>query len=256
MNKIYLVLSVNAILFQGCNMDITPGNKRTPNPQSLEISENISLSTWGPVFFFKHDFFPASFLLKTYDKTLYLDPLLIDNGPPADYILITHNHLDHLSVSDIHKLLKSETIIMGPKAVVKKLTGMPDEVTVKLVEPGDTLDLGEIHCVAVPAYSKGLPTHPKSAKNVGYILSIDNEKIYFTGDTDVIPEMETYSGITVALIPIDGGQFTMDTKSAAMLVNRMKPKICIPMHYELGKDCVEEFIQFADSGIYVHEFRY
>ena len=45
--------------------------------------------------------------------------------------------------------------------------------------------------------------------------------------------MEELSGIDVALVPIGGDNLTMNEEEAAKMINKIRPKITIPMHYEI-----------------------
>ena len=59
---------------------------------------------------------------------------------------------------------------------------------------------------------------------------MSEQTIYHGGDTNRVPEMDSFGDIDVALIPI-GGTYTMDEKEGAQAVLDMKPKVVIPMHY-------------------------
>ena len=52
-------------------------------------------------------------------------------------------------------------------------------------------------------------------------------------------------------MPIAGGNRTMSTRYAVDLINQMKPKAVMPMHYILGKGEEKEFAEGIDSGIKV-----
>ncbi len=75
---------------------------------------------------YKMDFMSAGIRINFNDKVIFIDPLLIDDNKKADYIFISHNHLDHFSKKDIKKLTKQETIIIGPETVAKKLKNNKD----------------------------------------------------------------------------------------------------------------------------------
>ena len=64
-----------------------------------------------------------------------------------------------------------------------------------------------------------LKAHPKSSENVGYVFNIDSIRIYHTGDTDYIPEIENISDINLILVPVGGDNLTMNVEDAARLVN-------------------------------------
>src|SRR5207245_2171182 len=75
-----------------------------------------------------------------------------------------------------------------PRDVAEKLKG-----NVKAVKPGESLDVAGIKFQTVPAYSTvehRLQTHPKSNNWVGYILSLDGHRYWFSGDGDPNPDIE------------------------------------------------------------------
>ena len=170
---------------------------------------------------------------------------MIDPSKPADYIFITHAHPDHFSLTDIEKVSDNNTVIVCPKKVARKLSGY----MVIEAHPQDTIKLNGLDCEVVPAYSKGFPSHPKGSKNVGYVLSVDGVRIYHSGDTDAVPELSALNNIDVALVPIDGGNLTMSTNDAADLINRMNPRIAIPMHYMVEKGKAAAFKNLVDKDI-------
>ena len=160
-------------------------------------------------------------------KTIYIDPLDLGEGlPPADLILVTHDHFDHLSPADIAKVSKASTIVVTVKPAAEKL---PKTAVVKTVKPGDTLTVAGIRIDVVPAYNPNKQFHPKKTGYVGFIVRLAGRSIYHAGDTDVIPEMKDFK-VDVALLPI-GGTYTMDPNEAAKAADAIKPKVAIPMHY-------------------------
>src|SRR5215468_10226364 len=64
----------------------------------------------------------ASVLIEAGGKVLYVDPAQgkYDGLPPADYIVITDIHGDHLAPPVIEKLKKSGTEIVAPQSVADK----------------------------------------------------------------------------------------------------------------------------------------
>ena len=157
----------------------------------------------------------ASFRI-TNAKTIYIDPWKLKIAQPADIILITHGHYDHCSPEDISKIQKKETVILASSDCLKELSG-----NVKSIQPGQRLTVSGVEVEAVPAYNIGKAFHPKSNNWLGFIISLDNTRIYHAGDTDLIPEMENIK-VDIALLPI-GGTYTMDLQQAARLVNQIKP---------------------------------
>ncbi|UCH10454.1 MAG: MBL fold metallo-hydrolase [Fidelibacterota bacterium] len=251
--------AVLTLFLASCAMfQVQPSALRPPVPKSLSLTNNVVLTSWGAVDMkvlgSSSTFFPGSFLIKSRDMIVYIDPLEVEESPPADFIFITHPHDDHLSLPDIERLAKEGTVIVGPPAVVKRLK----DFNTLAVRPGKVIDREGLHVQALPAYNTEplflwLLAHPKKALNVGYILTIDSVSICHAGDTSPVPELERIRDITVALIPLDedNGKLTMDVEQAAALVNSMQPTIAIPMHYEVGKGYPERFKQRIDQRIRV-----
>ncbi len=166
------------------------------------------------------------------DKVIYFDPFQINEGEKADYIFVSHEHYDHCSIADIKKIIKPETIIITVPDCQSKLSGMPVKA-VKLINPGDVFELNSLKVQVVPAYNIGKQFHPKEQLWVGFIVNIKGKLVYHTGDSDVIPEMKGLKGLDVMFIPVSG-EFVMNAEEAANLVNLIKPKTAIPMHYGSG----------------------
>jgi L-ascorbate metabolism protein UlaG (beta-lactamase superfamily) len=53
--------------------------------------------------------------------------------------------------------------------------------------------------------------------------------------------MNDLHDLTVAIVPIDGGELTMSTEEAIALINRLQPEYAIPVHYSIGSMAPEDF---------------
>lgn len=163
-------------------------------------------------------------------KVVYIDPLSIAGEPKdADVILISHNHGDHFSPSDMNKVMKDDSTTIVIPATCKADAEKAGYKNIITVEPLKDYTVNDIAIKAVPAYNTNKDFHPKDNNWVGYILNVNQTLYYFAGDTDVIPEMEDFDA-DVAFLPI-GGTYTMDAKEAAQAANTIKPLIAIPIHF-------------------------
>ncbi len=178
------------------------------------------------------------FLISNGKINLYFDPFRIEeNLPKADYILITHEHFDHFSIDDIRKIIKESTVLFMNEMTEKAL-GNQLANKVVTVNPGDSIDYDGIHIKGVPAYNinkfreHGIVYHPKEDKKLGFIVLINNVKIYHVGDSDNIPEMKNLKdeNIDILLIPVSG-TYVMTPKEALDATLTINPKVAIPMHY-------------------------
>jgi len=178
----------------------------------------------------------ASFKIENEQK-VFFDPFQIKPEKDADLILITHDHFDHCSINDIDKLVNQQAVIIAAKMCRAKIDNFKSKVAkIFYFQPGDKITVNGVTVEAVPSYNTnkfrapGVVFHPKEMNYVGYIVEIDNVRIYHAGDTDVIPEMENLGKIDIALLPV-GGTYTMNAQEAAEAVKLIKPKVAIPMHY-------------------------
>ncbi|HEX5410722.1 MAG TPA: MBL fold metallo-hydrolase [Terriglobia bacterium] len=167
-------------------------------------------------------------------KVIYTDPFKVSKQDKADVVLLSHEHFDHLSLDDLNKVCTPETIIVASRACE---TGL-DRVQARgkhFIEPGQKLNVDQIAIEAVPAYNvdkfrePGKPFHPKDVKGVGFVFEMDGTRVYYAGDTDLIPEMESIQ-CDIALLPVSG-TYVMTVDEAAKAAQTINPRIAVPMHY-------------------------
>lgn len=173
-------------------------------------------------------------------KTVYFDPYQISSGTRADLILISHEHFDHCSPEDVAKIQGPETVIITEKDSAKKLTG-----DVRVVAPGDSLDVAGLKIEAVPSYNTDKDFHPKKNDWLGFILEIESVRIYHAGDTDFIPEMKDFE-TDIALLPVSG-TYVMTAGQAVEAALAIKPALAIPMHYGAIVGSEEDALHFKSA---------
>ncbi|OHD10253.1 MAG: hypothetical protein A2086_00635 [Spirochaetes bacterium GWD1_27_9] len=249
MRRMFFLLIVFILFLQSCSI-IKKSDKHVKS-FSYKLSNDITITHTGIVNLFSLEFIPFSFRIDYKDKIIYVDPFLVSDIKPADYILITHSHADHFSPSDIKKLIKKDTKIICPKTVQKNI--LEESI---LVKPDDILEFDNIKIEAIQSYNTkkgflGLIAHPKSDLNTGFVIDLDGIRLYYTGDTDFIPEMKNLKNITLALVPLGGDNLTMNYKDGALAINTIKPLIVIPIHYEIGKNIAKNFSNLVDKDIKV-----
>lgn len=164
------------------------------------------------------------------NKIIYLDPFrLKEERHDADIIFITHSHYDHFSIEDILKCKNKNTVIVTVADTYGKLSSYFDKEHLILVKPNETFSVLGIPVETVEAYNSNKNYHLKEYNWVGYILTIEDQKYYFVGDTDVLDFMKDIS-CDYLFIPI-GGIYTMTKDEAVTITNLIKPKVVIPIHY-------------------------
>ena len=165
------------------------------------------------------------------EKIIYIDPFKINkNYNDADIIFITHDHYDHYSEEDIDKVINENTTIIIPDELLTKLLRKGiNKNAIITIEPNKNYMVQGIKFETISAYNTNKTFHPKENGWVGYIIIINGIRYYIAGDTDITEENKQVK-CDVAFVPV-GGTYTMDFKEAASLINEIKPKIAIPIHY-------------------------
>jgi L-ascorbate metabolism protein UlaG (beta-lactamase superfamily) len=211
-----------AILFAVCLQVAVPAHAQfIRTPHTFETSA-------GPVTI--TPIYHASTLLQANGKNIYLDPYTLGNFdglPPADLILISHTHADHMDPGAIALVSKPETQIWAPAVVIQTVT------TAKLISNGETKQWNGWSIEAMPAYNiKNGDRHKKGVDNA-YILTYGGQRFYFSADTESIPEMRALKNIDAAFVCMN--YRTMPPEEAADAVKAFHPKYVIPYHYK-GSD--------------------
>mgnify|MGYP000617118980 FL=1 len=186
------------------------------------------------------------------NKIIYIDPFKIDKDyNDADIVFITHDHFDHYSEEDIDKVINENTIIIIPEELLTKLLRKGiNKNAIITVEPNEKYMVQGIKFETIPAYNTNKTFHPKENDWVGYIITLDGIRYYIAGDTDITEENRKVK-CDVAFVPV-GGTYTMNYSEAAELVNIIKPKIAVPIHYGsvVGtKQDATNFIKLLHSSI-------
>ncbi len=189
----------------------------------------------------------ASVVLQGKENTLYIDPTgaydHYKEYPKPNFILITDIHGDHLAIETLDSLFTPTTKIIAPAAVAELL---PASYTHQLIilNNNETKTIGNIIFEAIPMYNlreDALHFHEKGRGN-GYVITMEDTRVYISGDTEDIPEMRTLKNIDIAFVCMNL-PWTMTVSQAADAVLDFTPTYIYPYHYK-GKDGFSDIGQF------------
>ena len=166
-------------------------------------------------------------------KVVHVDPWgkLADYAgkPPADLVLVTHEHADHLDPAAVLALTGKATRVVASAAAAEKLPGAT------VLGNGGELEVSGVTVRAVPAYNlihkreTGEPFHPRGRGN-GYVLGFADVRVYVAGDTENVPEMAALGEVDVAFLPMNL-PYTMTPEMVAAAARVIQPRILYPYHY-------------------------
>lgn len=146
----------------------------------------------------------------------------------ADIVTSSHDHFDHSNIP----------LFKGSHIVVDK----PGETTVK-----------EIKIDGIPSFHDEKKGSLRGS-NIIYKIMTDGMVITHLGDLGHMldqKQIEKLKETDIMLIPV-GGVYTINSAQALELINQIKPKIAVPMHYKekdskLNVDEVSSFTRRLDD---------
>jgi L-ascorbate metabolism protein UlaG (beta-lactamase superfamily) len=97
----------------------------------------------------------------------------------------------------------------------------------------------------VPIHTRGYPGYQGSMKGSAFVFEMDGMCILHSGDVSEPfneDQLQFIGHIDVLLVPI-GGTYTAGPEEAKQIIEQLKPKIVVPMHYWYRTDVVERFTE-------------
>jgi L-ascorbate metabolism protein UlaG (beta-lactamase superfamily) len=224
--------------------------KQAPEPELREAAAKSAPRGDAPAI---HPISHATAVLDWGGTILYIDPVgppeRFGDFPPPDLILVTDVHGDHFSLETIQGLQTQGAKIIVPRAVASQ---MPDSLSpqIDLLDNGSQKQRYDITVTALPMYNlrkEALHFHEKGRGN-GYLLEKEGVRVYFSGDTEDIPEMRALEQIDMAFVCMNL-PYTMTVEQAADAVLEFTPTAVYPYHYR-GNEVsdVSEFARLVSEG--------
>jgi L-ascorbate metabolism protein UlaG (beta-lactamase superfamily) len=166
-------------------------------------------------------------------KVIHIDPTMQSNlaaAKPADIIIITDVHGDHMDAKAIDQIDKPTTIFVAPNALAGKFPGKTE-----ILKNGETRTIDGVSIQAIAAYNMqrgpkpGAFFHEKGRANA-YVLTLGGKRVFLSGDTECVPEIKALTKIDVAFLTMNL-PYTMPPEEAAACAQAFKPAIVYAYHY-------------------------
>jgi L-ascorbate metabolism protein UlaG (beta-lactamase superfamily) len=182
----------------------------------------------------------SAFHLSGAGADVLIDPFLTGNPKaaataeevPADVILVTHGHGDHLGDTvAIAKRTGAKVLAIVELAAEIEGDGVADVVGFNY---GGTVPFDWGWVKMVPAWHTAVSPSGTAHMPAGLLVHYGGHLIYHLGDTALFGDLKLIAGrgdrVEVALVPI-GGHFTMDRYDAVTALELISPFQAIPIHY-------------------------
>lgn len=148
----------------------------------------------------------SCFKLEGKAATVVTDPFL--EKCTADIVTVSHSHADHNQLS--------------------KVGGSPF-----VIDGGGEYEVKGVSVIGVASWHDDKAGALRGPNTI-YVIEIDGMRVCHLGDlghklSDA--QLEEIGSVDVVLVPV-GGEYTLDAKTAAEVVQQLDPWIIIPMHYQ------------------------
>ena len=180
-------------------------------------------------------------LIENNETKILIDPFISGNpliekfdlnSIDCNYILISHGHADHI--------LDAEAIAKNTNATVVCSWEIYEWLSKKGIENIHPMNTGgnkifenfKLKCV-VAQHSSGLPDGTYGGNPIGFLITIDDKTIYYSGDTALTLDMKLiplWAQIDLAILPI-GDNFTMGVDDAVRVAQFVETKKVFGVHY-------------------------
>ncbi|WP_040337671.1 MBL fold metallo-hydrolase [Candidatus Blastococcus massiliensis] len=165
---------------------------------------------------------------------LHEPPMPIEDLPPVDAVLISHDHYDHLDLPTVRALVRTQAApFVVPLGIGEHLRKwrVPEERIVELDWDGEhTVDGLTLTCTEARHFS-GRYLHRNTTLWASWAVTGPRHRVYFGGDTGYTP---AFAGIGARLGPFDLTLLPIGAYNDAWHAIHMDPEEAVRAHGDLG----------------------
>jgi len=199
----------------------------------------------------------AGFLITVGDKKILIDSLyegsyqrgglaaIAQAQPPfdgVDLILATHAHLDHFSPQGVLEHLQNnpEAVFVSTPNAINQLLALDNRVQARVIAVNPPRNKSQALTVNGIALEALYLSHNTPEFNVGFVITVDQVKIFHTGDAEAavnrVEKLQAYGlpekNIDIAFVPLEWASTPAYT---ALISEGIRPRYLFPMHYDVGE---------------------
>ncbi len=182
----------------------------------------------------------ACFLIETETAKILIDPFITGNALApikadnieTNYILVSHGHGDHIGDTVGIAKRTGATVISNFEIHNWLVNQGVETVHPQHIGGGFDYPWGRVK-LTIAQHGSALPDGSYGGNPCGFLLYIQDKKIYHACDTGLFYDMKLIGeeGIDLAILPI-GDNFTMGPDDALRAVKLIEPTQVVPIHYD------------------------
>lgn len=192
--------------------------------------------------------------IKTGPHHLLLDPFLDDSptspvkssAVAADFILVSHGHFDH--TGDTVKIAQRTGATVISNFEICEWFGKQGVQTTHAMNTGGASQqpFGKVK-LTIAHHSSTLPDGTCGGNPSGFLLTLEDARIYFACDTALFFDMKLIGaeGLDLAVLPI-GDTFTMGPDDSLEAIKLLEPKRVAPAHYNTWPPIAQDAQAWAE----------